>query len=111
MKLNIRAAGLNLTPSIRLYIEEKFKPISRLVQRFDLEGAVKVWVEIARVTQHHRHGDVFLAKANIHLPKKILRAEERAHDIRTAIDILKHTLRLEIEKYRTREKTRKEKRV
>jgi ribosomal subunit interface protein len=111
MRLNIKATGLDLTPSIRFYIEEKFKPISRLVQRFDSEGAVEAWIGIARITRHHRHGDVFLAEADIRLPKKILRAEERAGDVRTAVDILKHTLRLEIEKYRTREKTRKEKRV
>ena len=100
--MNIKATGLDLTPSIRLYIEEKFKPISRLVRRFDSEGGVEMWLEIARTTRHHRRGDVFLAEADIRLPKKILRAEERARDIRTAIDLLKHTLRLEIEKYRTR---------
>jgi ribosomal subunit interface protein len=102
MRLNIKATGLDLTPSIRFYIEEKFKPISRLVQGFDSEGAVEAWIGIARITRHHRHGDVFLAEADIRLPKKILRAEAEASDARAAIDVVKDKLHIEIEKYKTR---------
>ena len=57
-------------------------------------------VEIARTTRHHHKGDVFRAEANVALPGKMIRAEQATKDMRTAIDRVRNTLRLEIAKYR-----------
>lgn len=101
MKINIKKTT-DLTPSLEIYIEEKLAPLAKFLQKFDETGEAEIWLEISRTTRHHRKGEVFLAAADLRLPHKILRAEEYAEDIRKAIDQAKDTLRLEIEKYKTK---------
>ncbi len=102
MKITTKTTGLDLTPSLRTYIETKLGALAKFVKRFDETGQAELWVEVARTTRHHRHGDVFSAEADLRLPKKVLRAEEEGEDVRAAIDLLQRKLHLEIEKYKTR---------
>jgi ribosomal subunit interface protein len=102
MKINVKAAGFEFTPSLNVYIEDKLGGLSKLIKRFDEEGVAELWLDLSRTTRHHQKGDVFRAEADLRLPRKILRAQKEAGDIRAAIDILKDTLRLEIDKYKTR---------
>lgn len=102
MKITVKSTNLDLTPSLHIYIETKMSDLGKLVKKFDAEGAVSLRLEVGRATQHHHKGNVFMAEANLILPGKTLRAVEYSDDIRRAIDILKHTLRMEIEKYKTR---------
>jgi len=90
------------TPSLKAFVEKKLGSLERFVRRFDMEGAVELRVEVAKTTQHHRKGEVFYAEGNLRLPKALLRAEEYAEDLRVAVDRLKHTLELEIKKYKTK---------
>jgi len=102
MKINIKATGVDLTPSLKTYIKDKLGALSRFVKGFDAAGQPEIWLEVARVTKHHHKGSVFKAEADLRLPKKILRAEHLDIDVRTAIDVLRNKLRLEIEKYKTK---------
>lgn len=101
MNISIKATGLELTPSLKVYIEKKLVPMERYIKRFDMEGMAELRLEVARITRHHKHGDVFMAEANLSLPKKMLRAVERMDDVRKAIDEMKRTLKMEIDKYKT----------
>lgn len=100
MNIIIKATQLDLTPSIREYIETKIGSLDHFMTRFEDQSEVKVEVEIARTTNHHRHGDIFQAEANLHLPRKTLRAEHSDSDIHAAIDIVKDKLHKEIIKYK-----------
>ena len=100
MKINIKTIKVDLTPSFKTYIEEKFGQLEKFFEHFEKKGEVELRVEVSRTTAHHKHGDVFRAVAGVHLSGKDLRAEEEAGDARSAIDMAKDTLRLEIEKYR-----------
>lgn len=102
MKINIKTTNLDLTPSIKTFIEEKLGSLAKFVKRFDATGQVEIWLEIARTTRHHKSGFVFEAEADLRLPKKILRAVHDDVDVRTAIDELRGKLQKEIEKYKTR---------
>jgi ribosomal subunit interface protein len=101
MKINITKAS-DMTPSLRTYIDNKLGSLAKFVKQFDETGEAEIWLEISRTTEHHRKGEVFKAAADLRLPKKILRAEEYAEDIRVAIDHARNTLHLEIEKYKTK---------
>ncbi len=103
MKITIKATGLDITPSLHTFIEDKLGGLQKFVRRFDKEGLPELSLEIARTTRHHRHGEVFMAEANLILPKKVIRATHEDLDVRTAIDKLKTKLRLEIDKYKTRQ--------
>lgn len=109
MQIIIKSTNLSLTPSLRIYIEKKLGRIDKLVKKFDTGGATRLHLEVARTTKHHHKGQVFMAEANLFLPKRTLRAVEKSYNLRTAIDILKHKLHLEIIKYKTRFAPRKNK--
>ena len=100
MKLDIKATNLDLTPAIREYVEIKIGSLGRFLKRFELENEIKVFVEIARTTRHHRSGNVFCAEASFSIGKKLLRAEYSDWDIRLAINKVKDKLQREIKKYK-----------
>lgn len=100
MQIIIHSKNLDITPSIREYVEMKIGSLNHLLQRFETQGEIKTEIEIARTTKHHKSGDVFYAEANLHMPKKIIRAEHYDSDIRIAIDEIKNKLHNEIIKYK-----------
>ncbi len=102
MKINIKKTADLITPALEIYIEGKLLPIAKYVKRFDETGEAEIWLEISRTTHHHKKGDVYLAAADLRLPRQILRAEESADDIHKAIDAVKDKLHVEIEKYKTK---------
>lgn len=101
MKINIKKTADLVSPALDVYIEDKLAPLAKFVKQFDETGEAEIWLEISRTTHHHHKGEVFFAAADLRLPHKILRAEEYADDIRKAIDRIKDTLRIEIDKYKT----------
>lgn len=107
MKIYIIGKNLDLTPSLKTYIEEKLLPLAKFLKRFEEDGDVWVRLELARTTGHHRKDHVFWAAADLKLPGKVLRAECELGDARAAIDVIKDELRLEIEKYKTKRSNRK----
>lgn len=100
MKTTVKSTNLEVTPSLQTYIDSKMSTLEKMVQKFDTEGGVSLHLEVARTTKHHLKGDVFMAEANLVLPGKKIRVVEKNSDIRKAIDILKHKLHAEIEKFK-----------
>lgn len=100
MQIDIKATNLDLTPAIREYIEVKIGSLGRFLKRFEIESRIKIFVEISRITRHHKSGGVFYAEANMSLGKKLLRAEHTDFDIRVAIDEVRDKLSQEIKKYK-----------
>jgi len=100
MKISIKATNLDSTPALKEYVEDKIGALGKFIKRWDLEGAVEIWLEVGRTTKHHNKGDVFRAEADLRLPGKILRAEEQDSDVRVAIDRVRDKLKREIEKYK-----------
>jgi len=100
MQIDIEATGIELTPPLREYVEEKIGKLSKFLGRFGDES-VYVDVGVGRSTKHHRHGNVYRAEVNLHFPGGKLRAEHDAEDIRVAIDKARKKLQREIRKYKT----------
>ena len=96
MKIDIKAKNLDFTPSVRVYIEQKLGSLAHFMTRYG--EAVICDVEIERITKHHRKGDVFRAEANLRIPKKMLRAESQAINIRIAIDAVKDKMQTLLKK-------------
>lgn len=101
MKIKIKGTGLNLTPAIQEYIEDKIGALEKFVQSIERDGGeLLARVEIARTTRHHEHGDVFRAEVNIDRGKNIARAEHEDYDIRVAIDHVHTVLKRLLVKYK-----------
>lgn len=111
MNINIEAKNLDITPSLRIYIEKKFAVFVRSLKNFEKQQSWDIWLELERTTRHHRKGDVFRAEAILRLPKKSLRAQKNSSDLRSAIDFVKNKLKVEFGKYKSQLKEKRLKRA
>jgi ribosomal subunit interface protein len=110
MKINIKTTNIGLDEALKVWTETRMVELEKFLGGFGpgdfpekgLREKVEVWVEIGRTTRHHLKGDVFRAEAQMHLPKKSLRAEAIHEDLRMAINLVKEELESEIRKYRGR---------
>lgn len=93
MKITIKGTNLDLTPSIKEYIENKISGLEKFMKAVVEGTEAMARVEIARTTKHHAKGDVFRAEVNIDLTQNIARAEHEDVDVRTAIDMVANKLK------------------
>lgn len=99
MKIDTKFTGLDSTPAINEYINEKIGGLEKFVHRMSEKGAVSAFIELARSSAHHQKGDVYHIECNLELPGKLLRAETENWDVRLGIDEVRDILHLEIKKY------------
>ncbi len=102
MKINIKAKNFELTPAIKGYVEEKMSYLDRLMGDIDILGAVSLDFEVGKTTMHHNKGGVFYAEANLHVPKRTIRAAKTDDDLHAAIDEVKEVLAREVKEYKER---------
>lgn len=100
MKISIKGSGLEVTPAITEYINDKIGSLDKFLERFEHRGEAESRVEISRTTNHHQQGDVFRTEVNLYVNGETIRAEHTSDDIRAAVDKVKDILKIEIEKYK-----------
>jgi putative sigma-54 modulation protein len=106
MHLDIKAKNLELTPSIKEYIEAKIDSLSKFIEKWEKTGSVVADFELARTTNHHHKGEVFYAEINIVLGGKLLRAEHSGSEAHEVIDKVKDTIKEEIIKLKKQSDTK-----
>lgn len=99
MIINIKATNIDLTPPLKVYIEEKVGSLSKFLTKFK-DDEVKVSVDAGRSSMHHHKGEVYHVDINIVLPHETVRAEEDDSDLRVAINSAKDKLKKELVKYK-----------
>ncbi len=83
MKLNIKTTNIEMTQSIRDYLDKRLVAFEKFIQG---EEAIMVDVEVGRTTRHHKQGDIFRAEINLHGKGHNLRAVSEKEDLYSAID-------------------------
>ncbi len=96
MKLQLKAKGFDLTPSLQKFVEEKMFGLEKYVSRWDENDSILLTVEVAKTTNHHNKGDIFYAEANMNIPKHLVRVEESGEDMHAAVDTMKDKLKKEL---------------
>ena len=91
---------MNLTPAFKEYVRKKINALSRFLRRFDRDNEVTAEVEIERTTEHHRHGEIYHASVDVHLPGKRVRAEEAHSDLLAAVEIAKDKAKEDLRKHK-----------
>lgn len=102
MNINIKATGIELTPAISDYVHKKLEMIEKYL---DDSGAVVAQVEVAKVTEHHQHGDIY--RAEIHLTgggTNVYTAEE-TEDVFSSLDKVKDEIILQLTRTKGKEQT------
>ncbi len=103
MTINIRAVGMELTPAIRDYVEEKMQSLDKFV-----EGILNMDVDIGLDTHHHNKGEIYSCSVVVQLPQEVIKVEKTEKNLYKAIDKVKDHLRESVVKMK--EKRRDEKR-
>lgn len=88
MTINIRAEGLELTPALRQYVEEKFQMLDKYESDIILAD-----IDLKMDTHHHQKGEIYSCSATLQIPKDVLRMEKHEEDLYKAIDKVKDHLR------------------
>ena len=102
MKINIKTTTLTLSPAISEYIEKRFGALEKF---FKSDTTVKCDLEIAKTTNHHKHGDIFKAEIHIVAKNKNIYASVEKEDLYTAIDAVRDEVMEEVKS--SNEKMRK----
>ena len=100
MTIDIRADELEITPSLKEYIEMRLGEADKFLGKFGEGEDIHLQVEVARTTHHHLKGEVFYAEANLRFLGNNIRAEADGEDVRAAIDEVKNKLREEARKFK-----------
>jgi putative sigma-54 modulation protein len=98
MNIAIKATHLDITPSIKEYIEEKVGHLGKFISTLEAK------VEIDR-DQHHHSGQVFRAEIMLVMSGKVMRAEASAEDIYAAVDMVIPKLKEQIGKFKDKKTT------
>jgi len=104
MKIIIRTKNLELTGSLKNFIEEKIGGLKKFVnvlkKEEDKNTLAEVFFEIEKESKHHNKGEVFRSEAMIMLPGKKIMAESAGDDLLLTIVEIKDKLQQEIKKYK-----------
>ncbi len=106
MRIIIRGKNLELTETIKDYINKKIGGLEKFFALGGAEGeniennahSVSIAdVEVGVVNHHHKSGEIFIAAVTLTFPKHHIRAEAQAEDIYQAIDEVRDKLDINIE--------------
>jgi len=117
MKIVIKTTKIDLDDAQRLFLEEKINSLERYLDIFQDESyydgffgkgkpKVEAWVEVEKITQHHRQGRIFRVECQMRFPKKSLRAESLRDDLKLAIVEVKDELQRQIKQYKEKLKAK-----
>ncbi|PLX20897.1 ribosomal subunit interface protein [Candidatus Parcubacteria bacterium] len=101
MQVRIKATKIDLTDSIRDYVQQKMDMLDKYLGTYDV---VNCDVEVGVTTNHHQKGKIFKAETNIQLPGELLRVEKEAEDLYKAIDKVKDHMTRSIRRYKEKRK-------
>ncbi|MCK9361130.1 ribosome-associated translation inhibitor RaiA [Patescibacteria group bacterium] len=97
MTINIHARGIELTPAIKQYTEEKMQSVEKY-----LESIQHMDVEVGRADGHKHKGDVYECKVVVQIGGEVMKIERDAEDLYKAIDKVRDHLRVELSDWKKR---------
>lgn len=102
MTINLVHKGLELTPAIRGYVEEKMQTLEKFT-----EGIDHMDVEVGLSNHHHHKGNVFLCRVNVVVGGEVVRVEREEEDLYKAIDKVRDHLRETLAQAKKREEDKR----
>lgn len=87
MNTNIKSTNISLTPAIKDYVEKRVLSLEKFIH--DDSENVKVDVEVGKISNHHKSGDIFRAEAHISLKGKEIYVIAEKDDLYASIDEMK----------------------
>lgn len=98
MNIAIKGTNLDLTPSIKEYVEDKVGALDKFI------SVLEAKVELER-DRHHHTGPVMRAEVMLIMGGKIMRAEAFSEDIYASVDMVIPKLKEQIAKFKDKKET------
>ncbi|OGJ02613.1 ribosomal subunit interface protein [Candidatus Nomurabacteria bacterium RIFCSPLOWO2_12_FULL_46_14] len=93
VKINLLVTNLQLTDSIRDYVEKRITNLEKLLGKISESGGeVVANFEVAKTTNHHKSGDFFRAECLIKIDGEEFYHSAEREDLYTAIDEVNENL-------------------
>lgn len=86
MNTNIKATNITLTDAISEYVAKRFQTIEKFLEN---DPTVRIDIELARTTAHHKNGDIFKAEIHIIGRHRDIYVTVEKSDLYAAIDALR----------------------
>lgn len=86
MNINIKATGITLTEAISDYVAKRMQSVEKL---FENDSTAQCDIELAKVSNHHKQGEIFSAEIHIVAKEKNLFARVSKEDLYAAIDAVR----------------------
>ncbi len=110
MNIIIKTKNLELTEQLENFINKKIGALKKFFSAFENHklpiakgrDLFETFVEVEKVSQHHKKGDVFQAEIRLYLPGKSLFAKAHGSDVIKIINEVRDELEGEIRKYKSK---------
>lgn len=109
MHIILQAKNMDLTPSIRAFVDEKLVSINKLLPPKE-EALAEARVEVGKPSRHHSKGFVFYAEINLKIGRELFRATEEHLDLHTAIDEARDNIEKQLRKHKEARLSRRKRR-
>jgi ribosomal subunit interface protein len=96
LKIDIRGEEMGLTEAIVDAIEKKLGGLDKYMETISDPKTLRV--NVGKVSDHHKKGDIFKAEADLLIPGHKIHAEINASELYAAIDLLKDELKVRLVK-------------
>ena len=87
MVINEKGTNMQITPDIKDYLYKKLAHLEKFINPTD--GSALCDVELGKVSNHHKNGDVFRTEINLHISGRNLRAVSEQSELFASIDVAK----------------------
>jgi len=92
MIITIHGTGMELTPAIREFAEEKVQSLEKF-----FDNITKAEIDLGMQSHHHNKGKIFYAEVTLDIPGRTLRVVKEEEDLYKAIEKVKDHLKLELD--------------
>lgn len=102
MKINIKGTGIELTEALTNYVDQVLESVEKIIPD-NVDPIVQV--EIGKISNHHKSGEIFRAEINIEIDGVLLTAREEMEDLYAAIYAVKEHIIVEIKKMKSKKQS------
>ncbi len=103
MKFSVKTTNLELTPDISSHIERTINSLDKFIEITD--SVIQAWVEVGKISEHHKSGKIYRAEFQIRLSGKLIHSEAIAKTIFQAINEVRDEVQRELKQYKTKKMT------
>lgn len=96
----IRTKDVELAPEMDDFINLKIGTLDKFYDKI-----IDAYVELEKMTKHHKTGPFYRAIVDIRCPGKVIRAESQKEDLKVAINWVKDELQTRLKAYKESQKT------